>query len=115
MPISHPLPHRSKEDWGEDPAVGKDTQASINNQLEGGESNNEKDDPAFADPDHVAEDKEETEAETVEATTTVSLVEQMEVELAASTSPPQPTLPQTSLQKLESVRFCTPSQRWNTA
>ena len=87
----------------------------INNQLEAGKSDDEKEDPTFADPDHTAEENEETEAETVEATTTVSLVEQMEVELAASTSPPQPTLPQTSLQKLESVRFCTPSQRWNTA
>ena len=31
----------------------------LNNQLEAGESDNEDEDPTFADPDHAAEDKEE--------------------------------------------------------
>ena len=42
----------------------------LNNQLEVGESDNEDEDPTFADPNHLAENNKEEEAETAEATTT---------------------------------------------
>ena len=75
----------------------------INNQLEAGKSNNEKDNLMFADFNHAAEDNEEKEVETVKAPTTTPPVEQRAVELASATTPPQPTLLQTSLQKIEAA------------
>ena len=86
---------------GEDPTVGKDKKRLLNNQFEAGKSDNDDGDLTFANLDHAAEDKEEEESKTVEAKTVTPPVEQSEVESVAATTPPQPTLPQTSLQKLE--------------
>ena len=94
---------RSEEEWGEDPRLERFRKRQFNNQLEAGESDNEDEDSTFAYPDHAVENKEKEEAETVKATTTAPPVEQRAVDSAAATTTPQPTLPQTSLQKLEAA------------
>ena len=71
-----PPPHTEAKKTGERTLrLERIRKRQINNQLEAGESNNEKEDPAFADPNHAAEDNKEKEAETDEATTTAPPVE----------------------------------------
>ena len=70
-----PSPTEVKKTRERTPRSERIHKCQINNQLEAGESEDEKDDPTFADPAHAAEDNEEKEAETVEATTIAPLVE----------------------------------------
>ena len=75
----------------------------ISNQLNAAERTNNESNSAFAAPDHAGEDKEKEDAETFEAKTVAPLIEQRAEELTAATTPPQPKLPLTSLQKLETA------------
>ena len=55
------------------------------------------------DPNHAVEDKEDKETKMFDVTTVAPPVKQRAAESAPATTPSQPTLPQTFLQKLEAA------------
>ena len=96
-------PKEAKKTGERTPQLERIRKRQIKNQLKAGESDDENGDPTFADPNHAAKKNEEMKTEAVKATTTIIPVEQREVELVAATTPPKPTLPQTSLQNLQAA------------
>ena len=73
----------------------------IDNQLNAAESTDDDGNSTFADPDYAEEGKEEEDEDTAVEKTVASTVEQRVEESAVAMTPPQPTLPLTSLQKLD--------------